>query len=113
MIDVVANGEKVMMDRRAALPHKMFESAMKGKVSRQRFLYKEFENNFNQLLKARTRYIQLMADWVINNPDFTNPDFEMPFEVEFERANLEALLHHYFPTQFDPPKWPNSKDDEE
>lgn len=65
------------------------------------------------MLKARTRYIQLMADWVINNPDFTDPNFEMPFEVEFERASLEALLHHYFPTQFRDPKPSEPDDDEE
>ncbi len=42
MVDVLTNGQKEKMDRRTALLNKMFESAMKGKVSQQRFLYKEF-----------------------------------------------------------------------
>ena len=40
LIDVAANGRVETMDRRTALNHKMFESAMKGRVSMQRFLYK-------------------------------------------------------------------------
>ena len=53
MIDVMSGGQKVTMDRHAALLHKMYESAMKGKVSMQRFLYKEFERNTEGLATLR------------------------------------------------------------
>ncbi len=43
LVDVVSNGQKVAMVRRSALLNKMFESAMKGNVPMQRFLYHEFE----------------------------------------------------------------------
>ena len=38
VIDVLTSGQTEMMDRRTALLSKMFESAMKGRVSMQRFL---------------------------------------------------------------------------
>ena len=99
-IDFVVNGQKETMDRRTALNNKMFESAMKGKASMQRFLYKEFERNAERLAAARVRYDRLMMDWVINNPDFSKPDFDIPFEVEVEMLSLSALLNHYFPGQY-------------
>lgn len=100
MIDVMANGQREMMDRRAALLHKMYESAMKGKVSMQRFLYKEFERNDQRLAAARVRYEQLVMDWIINNPDSREFDFEIPLKVELEIAGLYGILSHYFPSEY-------------
>ena len=100
IVDIMANGQKESMDRRTALINKMFESAMKGKVSMQRFLYKEFERNTERLAAARVRYDRLMMDWVINNPDFSKPDFDIPFEVEVEIASLREMLNFYFPGQY-------------
>ncbi len=62
LVDVVASGQKEMMDRRSALLNKMFESAMKGSVSQQRFLYREFERNAERLAALRVRYERLMLD---------------------------------------------------
>ena len=103
LIDVVSGGEKVTMIRRAALLHKMFESAMKGKVSQQRFLYKEFENNSRRLAAIRNDYERLVIEWIIDNPNFKDPDFEMPFAVELHINQLQAILHHYFPTEYRAP----------
>ena len=100
LVDIVANGQKETMDRRTALINKMFETAMKGRVSMQRFLYQEFEKNAKQLAAARAHYDRLMFDWVIDNPDFRKPDFEVPFEVELEMASLRALLNFYFPNDY-------------
>lgn len=88
------------MDRRAALLNKMFETAMKSRVSNQRFLYKEFERNDERLAAARVRHDRLMFDWIINNPDFGEPDFDMPIEVEVEMISLKGLLNHYFPGNY-------------
>ncbi len=98
LIDFVVNGQKVTMDRRTALNNKMFESAMKGKVSMQRFLYKEFERNAERLAAARVRYDRLIFYWILDNPDFGTRD--MPFEVEMEIESLRSMLNHYYPGQY-------------
>lgn len=107
LIDVAANGRVETMDRRTALNHKMFESAMKGRVSMQRFLYKEFERNDERLVAARLRHEQLLTEWVIKNPDFDGLDGEsIPFEVQVEILGLESLLNHYFPNEYRKPPQP-------
>ena len=100
LIDFVVSGQKVTMDRRTALNNKMFESAMKGKVSMQRFLYKEFERNAERLAAARVRYDRLIFDWVLDNPEYGKHDFEIPLEVEVEIEDLREMLNFYFPGQY-------------
>ncbi len=99
LVDVVANGQKETMDRRTALLNKMYESAMKGKVSMQRFLYREFERNAERLAAARVRYDQMIIDWLINNP-VGKRHVDIPFEVELEMQSLRALLNHYYPSAY-------------
>lgn len=112
VIDVAANGQIETMDRRTALLHKMYESAMKGRVSMQRLLYNEFERNDERLAAARLRYQQLMTKWVIENDDFDSLDGEnIPFDVQLEIAGLESLLSHYFPGQFPRCRWTGEDDD--
>jgi len=112
LIEVMAGGQKETMDRRAALLHKMYESAMKGRGSMQRFLYKEFERNAERLAAARVRYNQLMTEWVIENPDFRGLDDEnIPFNIQLEIAGLGSLLNHYFPGQYPSHRRSASEDD--
>ena len=96
VVDIRANGHMETMDRRTALMNKMFESAMKGKTSMQRFMYKEFEKNDERLAGGSLRYERLMMDWIINNPDFRSPDYDMPIEVDLEIRSLRNLLINYF-----------------
>lgn len=113
-IDVITNGQKETMLRREALLSKMYESAMKGRVSMQRFLYDEFKKNDERMAAARVRYERLLIDWIIDNPDFTKPDFEIPFEVRLEMDGLRAVLNHYYPTSYpldDPPRRKADHDD--
>ncbi len=100
------------MDRRTALLNKMFESAMKGKVSQQRFLYKEFERNDERLAAARVHYERLMFDWIINDPVPGKPRVEVPLEVEMEIMKLRGLLNHYFPGLY-PPYGVSANDDDD
>ena len=102
LVDVRVNGQTETMLRRPALLNKMFESAMKGSVTTQRFLYKEFEKNDMRLAEAVVRHERLLLDWIINNPDFTKPDFEIPFEIQLEIDSLGSALHHYYPNQYPP-----------
>jgi hypothetical protein len=104
LIEVRTNDGVELMDRRAALLHKMFEDAMRGKVSMQRLLYAEFGRDDERLAAARVRHEQLMIKWVIENPDFDGLDGEnIPFEVQLEILGLQAVLHHYFPEQYPDP----------
>jgi hypothetical protein len=112
LIDITAGGQKETMDRRAALLHKMYESAMKGKVSMQRFLYAEFERTDVRLAGARLRLAQLMTKWVIENDDCDGLDGEnIPFEVQLEILGLQSFLHHYFPRQYPNPRWTDRRED--
>ena len=101
VIDVAANGRVERMDRRTALLFKMYESAMKGRVSMQRFLYNEFARIDERLAKLRNRYESLMIEWVIKNPDCDGLDGDsIPFEVQLEIVGLESALSYYFPGQY-------------
>ena len=100
LVDFVVNGQTETMDRRTALLNKMFESAMKGRVSMQRFLYQEFEKNAEQLAQVRNHYDSLLFEWIIDPPDGDKPGFKIPAEVEVEITELRALLNHYFPGQY-------------
>ncbi len=101
------------MDRRTALLNKMFESAMKGKVSQQRFLYKEFERKDERLAASRVHYERLMFDWYVNKPAPGNPRVDMPLEVELEIMQLRGLLNHYYPGSFPPMALPANDDDDD
>ncbi len=114
VVEVGANGRVETMNRRTALLFKMFESAMKGSVSMQRFLYQEFTRNAKLLAETRLRYEQLMIKWVIENQDFDGLDGKnIPFEVQIEIAGLESVLNHYYPTQYPRGSWTAEDDDTE
>ena len=100
MIEVNSNGERQSMDRRTALLNKMYESAMKGSVYMQRFFYMELEKNSERLAALRLHYEKLQMEWILNNPRFGEPDYEIPCEIELEMLQLRSLLHHYFPDDY-------------
>lgn len=110
MIDIRTNGQSEWMDRRTALYNKIFEGAMKGKVSSQRFLYKEFEQSEKQLAVARIRYQQLLLKWIIDNPEFLKPDYDLPIEVDLEIQSLRIMLNNYYPGSY-PPEGESMNDD--
>ncbi len=112
MIDVVANGEKEMMDRRAALLHKMYESALKGRVSMQRFLYQEFEKNAFRLAQARVRYDLLVTKFLIENPRLGQPGYVLPIAIKREIASLREMLEFYHPGEYRGPDLSEADDEE-
>jgi hypothetical protein len=101
LIEVRTKDGPQLMDRRAALNNKMFEDAMRGKVSMQRFMYAEFERNDERLAAMRLHYEKLVTKWIINNKEFDGLDGEsIPKEVQIELAQLQGLLNHYYPGQY-------------
>ena len=101
LIEVRTKDGPQLMDRRAALNNKMFEDAMRGKVSMQRFMYAEFERNDERLAAMRLHYEKLITRWIIENDEFDGLDGEsIPREVQIELAQLQRLLNHYFPGQY-------------
>lgn len=101
LVEVRTQDGMELMTRRAALLHKMFEDAMRGKVSMQRLLLKEFEQSDRLHAATRLRYDQLITEWIVNKPEHEELDIEnIPFEVRTEIASLESVLNHYYPTQY-------------
>lgn len=101
LIEVRTADGPQLMDRHAALNNKMFEDAMRGKVSMQRFLYAEFERNDERLAAMRVQYDKLVTRWIINNKELDGFDGEsIPKEVQNELLQLEGLLNHYYPGQY-------------
>jgi len=113
LVDVVSNGQNVSMVRRSALLNKIFESAMKGSVTQQRFLYHEIERNDKRLAVARVHYDRLLFDWIINNPVPGKPRVEVPLEVEVEMDSLRVRLNYYFPGQYPDRGMPANYDDDD
>ncbi len=103
LIEIRVNGQTELVNRRAALLHKMYEDAMKGKVSMQKFLFHEFEKNDERLAAIRVRYDRLVIDWIINNPNPGKHGNDIPFEAELEMVSLRAALKHYFPGSYKDP----------
>ncbi len=113
MVDILTNGQKETMNRRTALNNKIFESAMKGKVSQQRFLFKEFEKNDDRLATLIAHHEQLVMDWLINNPAPGKPRVEVPLEIEMAIIRQRALLNYYCPGAYPPDGIPAKDDDDD
>ena len=100
-IELMMNGEPVKLDRRAALLNKSFESAMKGRVSQQRYLLQLFEKNDVRLAEMRHRYNTLLHRWVLDNPNFKGFDESLSREQQLELLSLASTLNHYHPGQYE------------
>jgi len=104
LIEIRTNGKPELMLRRVALLEKIFESAMKGKTSAQRFLFQKFEENDMRLAELRVQYEYLICHWILDNPNHRKPGYEIPRAVELEITKLRSLLGHYYPGSFKKPE---------
>ena len=93
-------GEPVKLDRHSALLNKIFESAMKGRVSQQRYLMGLFEKKDAELAELRHQYERFLHEWVLDNPNFKNFDDSLSHEQQLILLKLGATLNHYHPGQF-------------
>ena len=99
-IELMVNGQPETLDRRAALLNKIFESAMKGRVSQQRYLMGLFEKKDAELAELRHQYDRFLHEWVLDNPNFKNFDDSLSHEQQLILLKLGATLNHYYPGQF-------------
>lgn len=98
-IELNIGGQPVKMDRRAALLNKVYEGAMKGKVTCIRLLLHMTQENDAQLAELRVQYDKLVRLWILDNPDFKGLD-DMPAEQRILLLSLASTLNHYFPGQY-------------
>ena len=98
-IELVVSGQPEKTDRRAVLHSKMFETAMSGKVSQQRYLMSLFEKSDANLAELRNQYDQLLHAWIIDNPEFRNLDDSLTSKQRHELISLASVLGHHHPDQ--------------
>lgn len=110
-VELMVNGKPQLMDRKAAVLSKMFESAMKGRVSQQRYLMGLFEKNEAVLPELRQQYDALVYDWIIDNPNSKSLDESLTGYQRYVLTAMAATLNHYYPGQFEEllPKATNAK----
>lgn len=100
-IELVVNGEVQQMGRKEALFHKMFESAMKGRVSMQRHLMQRIESNEAELSELRQQYHAFVYERILDNPHFEGLDVSLSNQERYYLITMAATLNHYHPGQFD------------
>ena len=100
-VEMKVGGELVSMTREEALLHKMYEGAMGGKVSNQKFFYEQFQQRKKDIAELRAEYDRLVAEWFIENPTIkTNGIESIPFQVKAQIVGLENLLGRVFPEDY-------------
>jgi hypothetical protein len=113
LVPISANGQKQLMDRKSALLHKIFETAMKGNVSAQRHLFGLFEKNTEKLAELRFQYECVVTEWFINNPDLGKSGYQIPPIVEAEVYGMRVLLNRYFPDEYPLDHYEHGDEDED
>jgi len=99
-VELMVGGEFQQMDRKAALYSKMFESAMKGRVSMQRHLMSLFEKGEAELADLRQQYHACVYEWILDNPHYRSFDESLTYEQQHAILRMASALNHYFPGQF-------------
>ena len=100
-VELTVGGEVHQMDRKAALYSKMFETAMKGRVSMQRHLMSLFEKSEAELSEMRQLYNMYLHDWILDNPDFKSVDESLTQHQWNLLLTMAASLNHRHPGQFE------------
>jgi hypothetical protein len=97
VIEAKIQGQTQLLTRRAMLNEKIFENAMKGKVSSQRLLHKEFEKSDERLAEIRLYFDDLVRKWLVDHPDRRRPEFSVPDDIMKEILDLLKFLNRYYP----------------
>ncbi|QGZ96515.1 DUF5681 domain-containing protein [Terricaulis silvestris] len=99
------NQQVVMKDgttkfRGELLQLKIFEDAMKGKVTNQRYLQKRFDEAMTASAWLSFEYGQLVLKWIINNENLADPNYKVPPDLVSLMSRWHVLLHRENPEQF-------------
>ena len=100
-VELMVGGEPQKLVRKAALMSKIFESAMKGRVSQQRFLYELFEKSEAELSELRQYYVAFVSEWITDNPYFKSIDESLTLQQRHTLLSMATTLNHYHPGQFE------------
>lgn len=99
-IEVATADGPQMMTRQTALLNKMFEGAMKGKVTPMRMLMAETKESAQQMAELRDHFDRRLAELVFDNPNFRNFDESLTLQQKIELFGLATTLNHYYPGQY-------------
>lgn len=98
--EVDLNGGAAKKTRLELLYLKMFESAMKGRVSNQRYLKAMYEDAAAALGELRITYGEMMKSWVVNNEQLENPRYNIPADILRQMNRLFGMLRNRYPEEF-------------
>ena len=89
------------MDRRTALMNKLFEGAMKGKVTPIRILLADIRESDQQLAELRLEYERLETELIHDNPEFKDFDDSLTRQQRIDLLGMATTLNHYYPGEYD------------
>lgn len=100
-VEIRVGGKLVSMTRQEALLHKMFEGAMKDKVSNQKFFYEVFQQREKDIAELQADYERLIIEWITENPRWQESGVEsIPLPVRLQLVRLETLLGRLYPDSY-------------
>lgn len=97
---VELNGGATKKTRLELLYLKMFEDAVKGRVSNQRYLKATYDEAATALGEARMRYSEMVMSWIVSNQNLANPAYNIPADALRHMNRLFALLRNRYPEEF-------------
>lgn len=102
----VAMKDGVLKFRDELLLLKIFEDAMKGKVTNQRWLQNRLDTAIAAVAKLGFEYKQLLSTYVIDNEKLADLNYKVPADVLRDMKRWHVLLHqqdpHTYPAHMTP-----------
>ena len=100
-VEISINGKFVTMTREEALQEKIYEGAMKGKVSNQKFFYEQLQQRRKDMAELMAEYDRLVTEWLIENPRWPKDGAAaIPVAIRQHLVGLETLLNRMYPDTF-------------
>lgn len=99
------NQQVVMKDgttilRKQLLLLKMYEDAMKGKVTNQRFLLQRHDEATAAIAKLGFEYHQLLSIWIIDNQKLADLHYKAPEAELRQMRRIHILMHQVNPERY-------------
>ena len=101
LVEVTTAGGPEMMDRKTALLYKLYEGAMKGKITPLRMMMAMIKENDQQMAELRLHYERLEREFIHDNPDFEGIDESLTRQQKIDLIGLATVLNYYYPGEYD------------